>query len=274
MSLLDKASLIVTANGYKASKLYSVVPSDGSGDMTVTRATTATRVNSSGLIESVANNVPRLDYLNSACPTLLLEPQRTNLQTYSEDFSNAVYIKVGATVRTNTDASPDGTTTADRLSEDSSTGIHTAAISAGQVTGGDYTFSVFVKANGRTKFQLAESFSIGGAVNFDLTAVTATTTAPAKNGKIENLIPKKEYFLDVLDSFSQEQKNAAYDTVKAISELPENANDDDIANMMQELSEIESQYGKELIKTIDSRLNELSDEINSKGQEQTKSIAV
>jgi hypothetical protein len=95
-----------------------------------------------------------------------------------------------------------------------------------------------------------------------------------KNGKIENLIPKKEYFLDVLDSFSQEQKNAAYDTVKAISELPENANDDDIANMMQELSEIESQYGKELIKTIDSRLNELSDEINSKGQEQTKSIAV
>lgn len=95
-----------------------------------------------------------------------------------------------------------------------------------------------------------------------------------KNGKIENLIPKKEYFLDVLDSFSQEQKNAAYDTVKVISELPENPNDDDIANMMQDLSELESQYGKELIKTIDARLNELSDEINSKGQEQTKSIAV
>lgn len=95
-----------------------------------------------------------------------------------------------------------------------------------------------------------------------------------KNGKIENLIPKKEYFLDVLDSFSQEQKNAAYDTVKVISELPENPNDDDIANMMQDLSEIESQYGKELIKTIDARLNELSDEINSRGQEQTKSIAV
>lgn len=95
-----------------------------------------------------------------------------------------------------------------------------------------------------------------------------------KNGKIENLIPKKEYFLDVLDSFSQEQKNAAYDTVKVISELPENPNDDDIANMMQDLSELESQYGKELIKTIDARLNELSDEINSRGQEQTKSIAV
>ena len=45
MSLLDKASLVITPNATKASKLYSVIPSDGSGDMTVVRATTATRVN-------------------------------------------------------------------------------------------------------------------------------------------------------------------------------------------------------------------------------------
>ena len=51
MSLLDTASLIVTPNGYKEGKLYSVIPSDGSGDMSVTRATTATRVNSAGLVE-------------------------------------------------------------------------------------------------------------------------------------------------------------------------------------------------------------------------------
>jgi hypothetical protein len=84
MSLLDKASLIVTPNGYKASKLYSIVPSNGAGDMDVTRATTATRVNASGLIESVANNVPRIDYTNGSCPSILVEPQRTNLLTYSE----------------------------------------------------------------------------------------------------------------------------------------------------------------------------------------------
>jgi len=39
MSLLEQASLIVTPNGFKASKLYSVIPSDGSGDLTVTRTT-------------------------------------------------------------------------------------------------------------------------------------------------------------------------------------------------------------------------------------------
>ena len=84
MSLLDKASLIVTPNAYKASKLYSVVPSDGTGDMTVVRATTATRVNSSSLIESVAINIPRIDYTNGSCPSLLVEPQRTNLALNSD----------------------------------------------------------------------------------------------------------------------------------------------------------------------------------------------
>jgi hypothetical protein len=84
MSLFESASLVITPNGTKASKLYSIIPTDGSGDLTVTRATTATRVNASGLIESVANNVPRIDYTNGSCPSILVEPQRTNLLTYSE----------------------------------------------------------------------------------------------------------------------------------------------------------------------------------------------
>ena len=53
MSLLTQASLVLTPTSYKANKLYSVVPSSGNGDMTTTRATTATRINSSGLVENV-----------------------------------------------------------------------------------------------------------------------------------------------------------------------------------------------------------------------------
>jgi len=34
----------------------------------------------------ITDNVPRLDYTDSSCPALLLEPQRTNLFTYSEYF--------------------------------------------------------------------------------------------------------------------------------------------------------------------------------------------
>ena len=79
MGLLQQASLLVTPNAVKAGKLYSIVPTDGSGDLTFTRATSATRVNSSGLIESVSANVARLDYTNGSCPSILVEPQRTNL---------------------------------------------------------------------------------------------------------------------------------------------------------------------------------------------------
>ena len=89
MSLFDDASLVLTPNGYKASKLYSIKPTSGAGDMTVVRATTATRVNSAGLIESVATNVPRLDYTGGGCPKILVEPERINRVLYSEQFDNA-----------------------------------------------------------------------------------------------------------------------------------------------------------------------------------------
>ena len=82
MSLLDKASLVMTPNAVKATKVYSVIPSNGNGDMTFARATpaSATRTNSNGIIENVAIDVPRLNYDSvGGCPSLLLEPQRTNL---------------------------------------------------------------------------------------------------------------------------------------------------------------------------------------------------
>lgn len=82
MSLLDDASLIVTPNGYKGGspngKLYSVKPTNGDGDMVVTRNTTSTRVNSAELIELVAFNAPRIDYTGGGCPSILVEPIRTN----------------------------------------------------------------------------------------------------------------------------------------------------------------------------------------------------
>lgn len=93
MSLLDKASLIVTPNAYKASKLYSVVPNTTLGDMDVVRATTSTRVNASGLIESVGLNIPRIDYTNGSCPSILVEPQRTNVILYSSDLSQTIWSK-------------------------------------------------------------------------------------------------------------------------------------------------------------------------------------
>ena len=79
-------SIAMIPSGYKASKLYSVLPTDGTGDFNTSRASIATRVNENGLIEEVAANVPRLDYSNGGCPSLLLEPTATNNLLQSNQF--------------------------------------------------------------------------------------------------------------------------------------------------------------------------------------------
>jgi hypothetical protein len=170
MSLLDTASLVVTPNGTKASKLYSVVPSSGAGDLDVTRATTATRVNSSGLIESVASNVPRLDYTNGECPSILVEPQRTNLLWYSEQLDNAGYwTTFNASVTGNTAVSPDGNTTADTITSNASSG---GDVYRSIVTNGIHTFSAYFKAGTTNLCKLGST--VGGEAVFNLNTQTYT----------------------------------------------------------------------------------------------------
>jgi hypothetical protein len=144
MSLFDSASLTVTPNGVKEGKLYSIKPTNGSGDLNVVRATTATRVNSDGLIESVATNVPRLDYSNGSCPSILVEPQRTNLLLRSEEFDNGSWIKTNSTIIANDTTSPNGTFNADKiipLSTASKNILQNSSVTLGQL----YTYSVFAK---------------------------------------------------------------------------------------------------------------------------------
>jgi hypothetical protein len=116
MSLLDDASLLVTPNAEKAGKLYSIIPTNGNGDFSVTRATTATRTNSSGLIESTPINEPRLDYSLGSCPNILLEPQRTNNSRWSEDLTQSIWTKnSGVTITADNTISPSGVQNADRV---------------------------------------------------------------------------------------------------------------------------------------------------------------
>jgi hypothetical protein len=68
MSLIDLASLVLAPTATKEGKVYSAIPNTGDGDMTFSRGSAATRVNSAGLIEKV----------------------RTNLALYSEEFDNAI----------------------------------------------------------------------------------------------------------------------------------------------------------------------------------------
>lgn len=85
--------------------------------ITCTRASTATYINSQGLISTAAINTPRFDYNMSTleCNGLLRENEATNIALRSQEFSNATW--TGQTnVTANTDTAPDGTLTADRHS--------------------------------------------------------------------------------------------------------------------------------------------------------------
>ena len=149
MSIYDKASLIQIPSGYRAGELYSVIPNSGVGDFTHTRNGTATRVNSQGLIETVNANVPRLDYpfidgVVQDCPHLLLEPQRTNSLTYSEDFSQ--WIAINSTVLTNQSTAPDGSNNADKLTKNDAFGL-ISKFSVPISSGVAYSFSVFAKSD-------------------------------------------------------------------------------------------------------------------------------
>jgi hypothetical protein len=124
MSLLDTASLIVTPNGYKEGKLFSVIPSDGSGDMSVVRATDATRKNSAGLVELVPYN----------------------LLTYSEDFSNAAWIS-GEVSLLSGQSSPNGTNTAFKITGTSAVNAFLLQGGISVSSGNTYTASVYLKGD-------------------------------------------------------------------------------------------------------------------------------
>jgi len=193
MSLLDKASLIVTPNAYKASKLYSVVPNTTLGDMNVVRATTATRVNSLGLIESLAINVPRIDYTNGSCPSLLVESQRTNLLTQSNNFSDVGWEKTFVTATLSSTDFLNGEKSY-LVSETALAGNHNIAKITNVSVGVTNTYSIyFKKGTGSSAPNIVRLRGFWGdaLVNFNIltgtklfqsASVISASITPASNG--------------------------------------------------------------------------------------------
>ena len=201
-------SLLIVPARFKSGKLYSQIPTSGAGDFTVTRATNATRVNASGLIESVASGIPRLDYFASGgtvgCPALLVEPSGSNLVFHSSDWTsnwNAGSAS-GTTIVTNSAISlaPDGTATANEIYPTSGNTNHvrtsnsTTAVT--YVSGTVYTQSAFFKAGIGVGIQVqlqgpAARFTQSGYANFDLInglvfVVSGTTADTNRAARIEN----------------------------------------------------------------------------------------
>ena len=138
-------------------------------------------------------NVPRLDYLNSSCPRLLLEPQRTNLALFSEQINNtAVYAIQQSAVTANAITSPDGTTNADLWypTSNSNTGsCRLLQTITGPSSGVSYTASIFVKRNNKRwlYFSAPDASSANHNAFFDIeNGVVGNVGSSVTGATIEN----------------------------------------------------------------------------------------
>ena len=102
-------------------------------------------------LQTAAAGVPRIDHdpLTGECNGLLIEEQRTNLLTYSEQFDNAAWSKSNLSLSPNSVVAPDGALTADKLIPTAATADH--FLSTGNITttiGSSYTLSFYAKSAG------------------------------------------------------------------------------------------------------------------------------
>jgi hypothetical protein len=152
-------------------------------------------------------DIPRLDYSDGACPTLLLEPQRINRITKSNEFSawaNTEGSTVALTTLTN---SPENIQNAYLHTPDTSNSYHRInSQTSGLInapSGFTYTISLFVKPNGYDYFNI-RTYGSGGS-NF------SNASFNLADGTVDFLSPN-------FDSSSiEEYKNGWYKVVLTTS---------------------------------------------------------
>jgi len=146
--------------------------------ITYSRSSTATYLGSDGLIKTALVNEPRFEYdRNGNSLGFLIEEGRTNLITYSEDYTQ--WTTDAATTTANVVSAPDGLTTADSFVPTTSNAVHRIyrVLTVNNAT--VYTFSYFVKPFGYTKVFLR----IGGQSSSPVVVWnTATKTVDSTAG--------------------------------------------------------------------------------------------
>ena len=142
----------------------------------------------------ILEDMPRLDYSGGAtCPSLLLEPSRTNSIAHSEYFEASEWNYVNGVTRTaNATLSPEGFENAYLITEDSSLAAHRIGQSAWNQSVANTSVSVFAKANGTSYIVLGNAnmspsmntwFDLeGGVVGTQSPDITSASIEPFENG--------------------------------------------------------------------------------------------
>jgi hypothetical protein len=138
-----------------------------------------------------AVNAPRFTWINGK-RQLRLENAGTNIALRSQEFDNATWAKTASTITANALAAPDGTTTADKLVENSASASHLTSQGISVSTGTIYTFSFYAKAGERSYVDanLSGVFTTTVIVRFGLTGAGTSETrqgSPAPTHSIQAL---------------------------------------------------------------------------------------
>ena len=160
-----------------------------------TRASTATYVDSDGLIKTAGNGEARIDYTDSTDGALLLEPQRTNLLQYSEDFSN--WTNANSTDSSNQIISPDGTQNADKVitNNGSVNGQvkRNVSKSASSIT---YTYSIFAKKGewNESRLYITDNSSFVNRVQFFVSLENGEIIQATTSGTFSSASGSSQYY--------------------------------------------------------------------------------
>jgi hypothetical protein len=181
--LFDKASIVYTAGGVKASKAYSVKGTD----FGVTRAGVKNVIGRDGLLTEIPANTPATEFANGVLKGTLIEPARTNLLQRSEEFDGAVWVKSGSVnITANDTIAPDGTTTADKIVSTTDTSTeHRVRQNPGMGTSTTYTASCWVKKADVRYFYIRDLTGNRWVV-FDLDTTSVTFNSSGIAGAIES----------------------------------------------------------------------------------------
>jgi hypothetical protein len=143
-----------------------------------------------GFIDNIS--VRELPGNHASQPTATSRPvvsARVNLLTKTEQFDDAAWTKVRATVTANSTAAPDGTLTADKLVEDT-TASNSHFCTVNNSSSGQHTLTVYAKAGERDWLILASAGFTTNAAWFDLSTgetgsrggFSASSIVPVGNG--------------------------------------------------------------------------------------------
>ena len=178
-----------TGNGTSGLFLWGAQLEQRSAATAYTPTTTQPITNYIPQLLTAASGVARFDHNPTTFESLglLIEEQRTNLLLQSEEFDNAAWAKSNVTVTANATVAPDGTTTADKLVENTATAFHYVlpAASVSVTSGTLITTSVYAKAAERTGLGLFPYSSAAGA-RFNLTNGTIISQEAGVTASIIN----------------------------------------------------------------------------------------